>query len=385
VERPLRILHLTAHSEPGGLSRYIFDLSLAMHGLGHDVRVAGGRGSWHWLFDRAPFPSVEFPLDQGPLKMWQATRALRRYLAQHPVDVIHTHYRRTTLVARRIQPARGRPPILYTIHLSDIPMHWRARLFPDYGDHVHVASAQARRWAIDTAGVDAGRITTIPHGIDVRRFPVPTDAERRAARQRLGVSPVDRVAVFVGRLDSPKNEHWLLDVANQSRAAIPNLRILIAGKGPHEAGLRQQIATWDLGDRVRLVGEFEDPLPVYHAADALLLPSEREGFSLACAEAMSAGVPVCRTRTAGSSELIIEGLTGVTTDIDRGAFVAGAIAFLRDGDALARMSPAAAARIRAGFTFERQLAATIALYRQLAGQPETADLPVAAAPAGAAR
>src|SRR3954470_20193939 len=97
-DRPLRILHLTAHSEPGGLSRYIYDLSLAMHQAGHDVRVAGNRGSGHRMFEGAPFPYIELPLDQGPLQMWRAARALRRHLREHPADVIHSHYRRTNWI-----------------------------------------------------------------------------------------------------------------------------------------------------------------------------------------------------------------------------------------------------------------------------------------------
>ena len=132
----MRILHLTAHSEPGGLSRYIHDLALAMHKEGHDVRVAGNRGGWHWLFESAPFPFIELPLDKGLFSMWRASRALRRYLREHPVDVIHSHYRRTTFVGRRLQK-KGRPPILYTLHLSDIPVRGRGP-GGDFGDHVQL-------------------------------------------------------------------------------------------------------------------------------------------------------------------------------------------------------------------------------------------------------
>jgi UDP-glucose:(heptosyl)LPS alpha-1,3-glucosyltransferase len=246
-------------------------------------------------------------------------------------------------------------------------MHWRARLFPDFGDHVHVASADARQWAIDRASLKAADITLIPHGIPIERFPIATADDKRAARRQLGLADTDKVACFVGRLDSPKNEHWLLDLADQSRTSLPNLKILITGKGPHEADLRQQIAARDLATRVRMLGERTDPLPVYQASDALLLPSQREGFSLVCAEAMSVGVPVCRTRTAGSAELIVENVTGRTTDIDHDAFIRTATEFLKDDAALARMSTAAAAHIRGRFTFERQLEDTLALYHRLAG------------------
>jgi glycosyltransferase involved in cell wall biosynthesis len=365
-DRPLRILHLMAHSEPGGLSRYVFDLSLAMHALGHDVRVVGNRGSGHRMFEGAPFRYIELPLDQGPLQMWRASRSLRTELAQHPADVIHSHYRRTNWIGRRLQDNR-RPPLLYTLHLSDMPITWRSWLSNDYGDHVHVPAVEGRRWAVEQAGVDAARISLIPHGIHVERYPVAHAEARTAARRAFGVGDDDRVAAYVGRLDVPKNEDWLLDVAERSREAIPNLKILVAGAGPHERAFRSAIVERGLEGRVIAVGERDDPLSVYQAADALLLPSQREGFSLVTAEAMSVGVPVCRTRTAGAAELIVENVTGRTTAIEREAFVSGAIEFLRDGEGLARMSPAATAHIRQHFTFARQLQQTLELYRRLAG------------------
>src|SRR2546423_605035 len=103
-----------------------------------------------------------------------------------------------------------------------------------------------------TAGSDAGglsgyllqlcealvppeRITVIPHGIRVDQFPIPTESQRLAARAALGLAPTDLVAAYVGRLDYPKNEDWLLDLAESSRTALPTLKIPLAGDGPHEA------------------------------------------------------------------------------------------------------------------------------------------------------
>jgi glycogen(starch) synthase len=108
-----------------------------------------------------------------------------------------------------------------------------------------------------------------------------------------------------------------------------------------------------------------DPLPLYHAADALLLPSEREGFSLACAEGMCTGLAVLRTATSGTGELIVEGVTGRSTAINHDAFVDAAISFLSDKAALVRMGQAAAEHVRTNYTFARQVDQTVALYRRL--------------------
>src|SRR5439155_14224175 len=179
----------------------------------------------------------------------RATRTLRRRLTDHPVDVIHTHYRRATLVARRLQ--RERPvPILYTLHLSDLSLRWPRRIFSDFGDHTHVASTEARRWVIEDARVPADRVTLVPHGIDVGKFPVADDATRRASREAFKIPPDARVAAFVGRLDYPKNVDWLIDLAQR----MPPLHLLLAGEGPDEPALRERIESSRLGERVRLLG-----------------------------------------------------------------------------------------------------------------------------------
>jgi glycosyltransferase involved in cell wall biosynthesis len=363
----LRILHMTNGSDAGGLSRYIYDLAIAMHAQGHEVAVAGEHGAWHWLFEKAPFPWIEIPAKGGPISLLRSASILNKHLFKHPVDILHSHYRRGTLIGRRLQKHTGsfKLPILYTLHLSHIPIGWPQRVFSDFGDHTHVASEQAREWLTTDARVDPSRITLIPHGIDPAKFPLADDATRAAARAALGLSINDRVAAFVGRLDYPKNVDWILDLADAAaRKGSNGLRLLLAGEGPQESALRAEIHDRKLDHIVRLLGH-RDPLPIYQASDALLLPSLREGFSLVTAEAMSVGVPVLRTRTSGSTELILEGITGATTPIDRAAFVSAALDFLADPAKLRAMGRAAADHVRAHFTFDRQFQQTIDLYRRL--------------------
>jgi len=360
--RPLRVLHLTAGSDAGGLSRYIYDLGTAMVAQGHQVSVAGERGAWHWLFEKSPLPWIDVPLKGGPLDLWKAASTLRAWLKDHPADILHTHYRRPTLVARRIQRHLN-IPILYTVHLSDLALYWPWSLFSDFGDHTHVASSDARRWVVEDGHVSPDRVTVIPHGIDVGKFPLADEATRRAARAALKLPLDARVAAFVGRLDYPKNEEWLLDVAER----MPDLQVLYAGEGPHEAMLRQRSSgSVELAERVTLLGH-RDPLQIYQAADALLLPSIREGFSLVCAEAMSVGTPCLRTRTAGTEELIQENVTGRSVAINRRAFVQAAVEFLSlPTDHLRRMGAAASEHVRKNYTYDRQLQQTLALYHRIA-------------------
>lgn len=359
----MRILHLTAGSDAGGVSRYIFDLCSAMQAAGHEVAVAGQAGAWHEMFRTAPWPWIEAPIKGGPLGLLKASRIIQRYLDQNPVDLLHTHYRKATLVARRLQKNIN-VPVLYTLHLSHMPLGGPWRWLSDFGDHVHAAASDARDWLIEQAKIPPQRISLIPHGVHTERFPVPDAATKHDARTKLGLLDDDLVALYLGRLDYPKNESWLINLAAMSRESLPRLRVLLAGDGPNESEVRNQIERQKLQDRVSMLGHRE-PLPLLHAADALLLPSLREGFSYACAEAMCAGVPVLRTRTSGTKELIIEGITGRSVPIDHQAFLEAATEFLADQSSLLRMGTAAAEHIRKNFTFNRQRTKTIAMYKQL--------------------
>ena len=378
----LRVLHLVLGSEPGGLSRYVIDLTRAMRELGHEITVAGDRGESHVLFERERIDWIDIPLKGGLVSFLKSATILKRHLRERPVDVIHTHYRRATLLARRVRHhagaersprsaatdcSRGKVPILYTLHLSHMNITGPRRWLSDFGDHTHTPSADGRRWLVDDARVPESRITLIPHGVDVARYSVADAEAKRAAKRALGIDEDALVAAYVGRFDYPKNEAWVLDLACATRAQMPHARFVLVGGGPNEPLLRDRVDAENLHDRVHLFGHRDDTPTVYAASDLLLLPSGREGFSLVCAEAMSVGVPVLRTRTSGVAETVVEGVTGRSVPIDRGAFLDAAVVMLGDRDALARMGAAAARHVRETLTFERQLEQTIELYRRLAG------------------
>ncbi len=369
ARQPLRVLHLTLASDAGGLTRYIVTLGTAMTAAGHEITAAGDVGVWQHEFDAAPFSYLKVPLNHGPFGLARSIRNLRQWLSNHPVDVIHTHYRRATFLARRLAkalPEENRPPILYTLHLSHINVRGWRRWLTDFGDHTHVASQDALEWLEREAGVPSHRITLISHGVDPVRFPRRTDADRLAARQRLGLPPDAAVAAFVGRFDHPKNEGWCASAVARAARHVPNLHLLYCGEGPRASDLHELAVRYQETFSIQVLGQI-DPLPIYQAADLLLLPSEREGFSLVCAEAMSVGVPHVRTRTSGTRELTIEDETGVSTYIDRADFEEAVAAALAQPAELRRMGEVAADHVRAHFTFDRQVERTIALYRRLSG------------------
>lgn len=111
------------------------------------------------------------------------------------------------------------------------------------------------------------------------------------------------------------------------------------GDGPLDGELRQQIESRDLGPWVQLL-DYADPLPLYRAADLLLMPSRYEGYGLVGAEALACGTPILRTRTGGWDEMVLEGSTGwVCEPNDDHAFVEAGLRALRERESLGRLRP----------------------------------------------
>lgn len=343
----LRVLHITTSgSDAGGVGQYIRQLSSALVDEGCDVTIAGRVPNTVGASSRVKWISAQ--TDGGVWSLWQQARLLANL---EKYDVIHAHYRKSSLVGRYIARQQN-IPLLFSLHLTGIPMGLRHRILSDFGDVTHAPSTKAKDWLTKVAAVPPSRISLIPHGIDPGRYPFATPKCQAMARAQLGLPLNKIVAAYVGRFEHPKNESWVVDLAR----LIPSIQFVMMGGGPRAAQLNS--------DLVKLL-PYGDPLLVYQAADILLLPSSLEGFSLVAAEAMSVGRPVLRTQTAGVDEMIVEGITGFSCAIDHDEFIRVAVMALSDRERLYSMGQAAATHVRLHLTHERQVQQTLALYREM--------------------
>src|SRR5207248_4687947 len=82
-------------------------------------------------------------------------------------------------------------------------------------------------------------------------------------------------------------------------AAGAPVTLLVAGEGPLAGAVERQA-----GDGVRPLGRRDDPEALLAATDALVMPSRREGMSMAVLEAMGRGVAVVVSDGAGNPETV---------------------------------------------------------------------------------
>jgi glycosyltransferase involved in cell wall biosynthesis len=189
------------------------------------------------------------------------------------------------------------------------------------------------------------KLRLVENGIPL---PEPIDAaERSAMRGRLGIGEDAFVVLYAGQLEDRK--HPLVAAEAVAELGAPAV-LLVAGGGP----LRPRLADFP-EERVRVLG-FRDDVPALLAAsDVFVMPSEREGLSLAVLEAMGRGTAVVVSDGAGNPEAV--GDAGVVVPVGDVHALADALRGLEaDAERRSRLAAAGRERVRERYTAERWLA-----------------------------
>jgi teichuronic acid biosynthesis glycosyltransferase TuaC len=216
-----------------------------------------------------------FAFDPGRASAYvkAGTHLRRRYRRDH-FDVVHAHF---GLTAWPALAAPGHAHVV-TMHGTDLS-HPRSRLitlaalrFVDLAAAVSEPLAKdVPRWAV------RGQVAVLPCGVDLQRF---RQIPRSEARSALGLDPEGPYLLFPADPRRPEKRH---DLARAVAGDVPLLALRDVDP--------QQVPFW------------------VNAANAVLVPSEREGFGLAVLEALACNVPVLATPT-GIAPQALSGVAG---------------------------------------------------------------------------
>jgi glycosyltransferase involved in cell wall biosynthesis len=158
--------------------------------------------------------------------------------------------------------------------------------------------APTERWSVVYGGVDTDVFQPRNEVGDSVAYRLPAGWGRGTGR---------RVLLCVARVERAKGHEELLAAFARCAADHPEWDLLLAGaQGDGTIQIEQLIERWRLTGRVRWVGPVNpEPLPgLYRAADAFVLPSHREGLSIALLEALASGLPAVTTSVGGHPEVV---------------------------------------------------------------------------------
>jgi glycosyltransferase involved in cell wall biosynthesis len=196
-----------------------------------------------------------------------------------------------------------------------------------HADHIVTVSEPLRDILVEQFAVPGDKITVRSCGVDMNRFqPIP----QSEARQRLGLSPVERIMLFVGTLTDYKGGGDLLTAVTQLAEQGESFHLLMIGDGPLRQQFENQIKAAGLAGQVRFIGSVPNvDMPLWmNAADLFVLPSWREGTPVSLMEALSCERPVVVTHAGGMAKIIQDGENGLLVDIANPAQLAEKLALL---------------------------------------------------------
>lgn len=330
------MVHYTAPPLPGGVEYILAEQAALLRGAGYDVTVVAGRG------DAEIIPE----LDSGHPDVESANVALRNGLSS-AADVSGVRSRiaaqlPAALAGHDVVIAHNVMTMPFNLGLTDVladiglPLvawtHDIAAIEPDrYSDYLragrpytsfqqavpgatYVTISEVRRDQLAKAfGLAKDDITVVPNGIDQLAF-AGLGPRVRQILAAADATQADPLILIPQRVTRTKGLDVAIDVAAKVRGMLPNARIIVTGPiDPHDRqsiaygkALLRKRAELGVEDIVHFCFEAADPdeghpvrtqdvFQLYRIADAIFIPSRREGFGLPLVEAALARVPVVCT------------------------------------------------------------------------------------------
>jgi glycosyltransferase involved in cell wall biosynthesis len=264
-----------------------------------------------------------------PALLASFVRAARRVDA----DLLHAHWLPAGWVA-----ARSGKPYVVQVWGTDVELARRAPWLVRgvlRGARLVIAASTALAQAAKLLG--ARDVRVIPGGVEL---PAEIGPEADPAE-----------VLYAGRLSEEKG---VLDLVE----ATPGMKLVVAGDGP----LRGRVPG------ARGFVRNEELQRLYARAAVVACPSRREGFGVACLEAMSHGRAVVATGVGGLRDLVVDGETGlVVPPRDPAALRAALERLLGDPELRRRLGAAGRERAREHFSWDAVTTATLAAYAEATG------------------
>jgi len=176
-----------------------------------------------------------------------------------------------------------------------------------------VHNQTSREELIERLGIDATKISVIPHGNYLemtRHVPSPTEA-----RRALGIEDTKKVILFFGQIKEVKGIDLLIEALPAIASEVPEALLVIAGR-PWKTDFSRYatlIDTMGVRDRCLVHLEYvpDDQVPLYYAAaDVVVLPYRRIYQSGVILLAMSYGKIVVASDLPGMREVLVDGENG---------------------------------------------------------------------------
>jgi glycosyltransferase involved in cell wall biosynthesis len=259
-------------------------------------------------------------------------RAARR--ATRDADLVHAHWLPSGVVAL----ATGKP---FVVQLwgTDVELARRApALARAVIRRAEAVVCPSSALAGDATRLGARQIELVPSGVDLP--------------EEVGEEATPPEVLYAGRLSREKGVLELVEAAR-------GMNLVVVGDGPLRDRVPQALGFVPPNELARL----------YARAAVVACPSHREGFGVACLEAMAHGRPVVASGVGGLLDLVVHGQTGLHVEPGNVPALRAALErLLDDADLRRRMGEAGRRRAAEQFSWDVVTRKTLDVYARYAGK-----------------
>ena len=298
-------------------------------------------------------------------------------LRVQPIDLLHVHSPRASLLGRIAARLAGLPVIVtahlppyYFVYGQNIRARFKRCIYRwvektlNYGltDQLIYVSARVCQEALALGLAPRGRTIVIENGIDLTSF--ANEGQSSAVREALGTPPQATVLCCVGRLDKQKGIDVLLEAASKLESEKQTC-VWLVGDGPQRAALEIQARQLGLDAHVRFLGFRDDVPDLLKASNIFVLPSRYEAMPITILEAMAAGLASVVTDVGENAHLIEDGVTGRIVPPEDPQALADALRALIQNPSLCGDMGGKAKTKAQQYGVERMVARTLGVYERV--------------------
>jgi L-malate glycosyltransferase len=356
---------LMSHSlGQGGSERQLAGVALGLGGLGFEPHICSvERGFRYDELRWAGIPAYDLPLRSFlNTTVVEAALGLRRYARANGIRLIHAFdYSMSAFGVPAGRTIAGMTVVSsQRCHMELIPGKYRGVVRAAHRlAHSVVVNCETLRRHMAGEGVDPAKIRVCYNGLDTGVF-------HAGARSRIEeLRNAELVIGVVCALRPEKNLGALVEAFAALRRERAGLRLLIAGSGSEEAGLRRRAEELGAAQAVVFHPSSPEVARLMGSIDVFAHPSLSEGLPNAVMEAMARGCCVVATDAGGTGEIVDHGRTGLLCGAGSVESLRGALAEAIGDEALrSRLAEAGAARMRE-FSMERSVESVAQVYSEL--------------------
>lgn len=256
------------------------------------------------------------------IKNIHAHRELKRIIDENDFALVHGHTPMGGVLARTASAASRKKgtTVLYTAHgfhfYKGSPLKYWFMYYPvekylaSFTDGIITINREDYRLLIDKKFRVKEKYFINGVGVNPAKFVPVVPSEKIRLRHELGYTDKQFILVYVAEFIHRKNHRFVIDAAVDLMAAIPDLKILFAGRGVLLEEMKNYAQENGVSEVIDFLGFRSDIEKVMAIADIGISASRQEGLGLNLVEEMFLGLPIVASQDRGHRELVVPGENG---------------------------------------------------------------------------